>query len=85
MNNASKVLAAFIAGAATGIVLGILFAPMSGAEMRESISNTAEDISDKVKKKTEEGISYAKNLKNKASNRVNEILNKETAEETDLS
>ena len=84
MNNQSRILTAFITGAAVGIALGVLFAPMSGAEMRESISNTAESISDKVKKKTEEGISYAKNLRSKASNKINEVLNKEATEETDL-
>jgi gas vesicle protein len=85
MNNGSRVLMAFVAGAAAGILLGVLFAPMSGAEMRENISNTAESISDKVKKKTEEGISYAKNLRSKASNKINEMMNKETSEGTDLS
>jgi len=85
MNNDSKTFAAFIAGAAAGIVLGLLFAPMSGAEMRESISTTTGNLTDKVKKKADEGLSYAKNLKNKASDKINEVLNKEATTETDLS
>jgi len=84
MNSGNRVLIALLAGAAAGVILGVLFAPMSGEEMRENISTKAADISDKVKKKAEEGMNYAKNLKSKASGKINEMLNNEKEEQADL-
>ena len=40
----------FFAGAAIGAVLGLLFAPASGKEVRESISNRVEALREQVDK-----------------------------------
>jgi hypothetical protein len=40
---------AFTAGVGVGVAAGILLAPQSGAELRDSISGRVHDISDKVR------------------------------------
>ena len=48
------VLVSFVAGAAIGAGLALLYAPKSGQEMRESIADFAEDAVDKIKEYTKE-------------------------------
>jgi gas vesicle protein len=48
------VLVSFMAGAAIGAGLALLFAPKSGSEMRETIADFAEDAVDKIKEYTKE-------------------------------
>lgn len=40
----------FLAGAAIGAVLGLLFAPASGKEVRESIANKVDALKEQVKR-----------------------------------
>jgi len=40
----------FFAGAAVGAALGILFAPASGKEVRESIANKVDALKEQIKK-----------------------------------
>ena len=51
---AGTVLVSFVAGAAIGAGLALLYAPKSGSEMRETISDFAEDAVDKIKEYTKE-------------------------------
>lgn len=51
---AGTVLVSFMAGAAIGAGLALLFAPKSGSEMRETIADFAEDAVDKIKEYTKE-------------------------------
>lgn len=44
MSNSGKVLLGVLAGAAAGIITGILIAPASGKETRESISEKTDDL-----------------------------------------
>ncbi len=46
---ANKALFNFVAGAAVGTLLGILFAPAKGAETRRKIFKTTDDVADSVK------------------------------------
>lgn len=48
------VLVSFVAGAAIGAGLALLYAPKSGSEMRETISDLAEDAVDKIKEYTKD-------------------------------
>lgn len=52
--SAGTVLVSFVAGAAIGAGLALLYAPKPGAEMRETISDFAEDAVDKIKEYTKE-------------------------------
>jgi len=48
------VLVSFVAGAAIGAGLALLYAPRSGTEMRENLTDLAEDALDKIKEYTRE-------------------------------
>jgi len=48
------VLVSFVAGAAIGAGLALLYAPKSGSEMRETIADFAEDAVDKIKEYTKD-------------------------------
>ena len=54
--NTLRNILSFAAGIGVGVAAGILLAPQSGAELRSSISDKVQDISDKVRGKAE---SYA--------------------------
>lgn len=51
---AGTVLASFVAGAAVGAALALLYAPKSGQEMRENIADLTEDAVDKIKEYAKE-------------------------------
>ena len=51
---AGTVLVSFVAGAAIGAGLALLYAPKSGQEMRESVADLAEDAVDKIKEYTKQ-------------------------------
>ena len=44
MSNGQKILFSFLAGAAAGVVAGLLIAPDSGKEIRKKIAKKASDI-----------------------------------------
>lgn len=52
--SAGTVLVSFVAGAAIGAGLALLYAPKSGTEMRENLADLAEDAVDKIKEYTRE-------------------------------
>ena len=79
MNNTSKILLGFIAGAAIGGALGILLAPDKGSETRRKIVEKGSDLSDSltdslsglgetVKEKFNEAVDGVKGKFNKARN-----------------
>ena len=47
--SAGTVLVSFVAGAAVGAGLALLYAPKSGKDMRETITDLTEDAVDKIK------------------------------------
>ena len=51
---AGTVLVSFVAGAAIGAALALLYAPKSGQEMRENIADLTEDAVDKIKEYAKE-------------------------------
>ncbi len=50
-NHTLRTVATFAAGVGVGIGVGILFAPASGKEIRTSISEKVQDISDQVRER----------------------------------
>lgn len=52
--SAGTVLVSFVAGAAIGAGLALLYAPKSGREMRENIVDLTEDAVDKIKEYAKE-------------------------------
>jgi gas vesicle protein len=73
-NDGSKIFVAFLAGAAVGAILGIMYAPATGEETRQNLADGARKISDKVRTKAEQGMNYVGSLKEKASDKVSEFL-----------
>jgi gas vesicle protein len=49
--NSGKVLFGVLAGAAAGVLLGVLFAPEKGSTTRKKISDTSNDYAGEVKDK----------------------------------
>ena len=54
--NALRNVLSFAAGIGVGVAVGVLLAPQSGEQLRNTISDKVQDIGDKVRGKTE---SYA--------------------------
>jgi|SRR6056297_3481987 len=84
MKKATKnILAGFFAGAAAGVLTGILLAPAKGSETREKISEKAQSASDDISKTFAEKLEELKQHLNKA---VIEVLEKvkSTAEKMTL-
>ena len=52
----SKVLLGLLAGAAAGVVLGVLFAPEKGSVTRTKLAQAGEDYAETVKEKFNEFI-----------------------------
>jgi gas vesicle protein len=51
MSSGSKVLLGVLAGAATGAILGVLFAPERGEDTRRKISEGSREVTDNLKTK----------------------------------
>lgn len=63
--SAGTVLVSFVAGAAVGAGLALLYAPKSGKEMRETIADLTDDAVDKIKE-------YAKEAQDKIKTVIEE-------------
>lgn len=60
MNNTGKILTALAAGAALGLVAGILFAPDKGSETRKKWKAKGKKMKDDIREKMEEMAKAAK-------------------------
>jgi hypothetical protein len=72
MNNTGKIIAAMVAGAAAGAVMGVLFAPGKGSETRKKIKDKGAEIADEVKDKFRKGREKLNSLKEDIENSVKE-------------
>jgi gas vesicle protein len=80
-------LVTFIAGAAAGFVLGILFAPASGKETRKKIKDQAaktgemaKDSYDKIAKEAEKGIRIVKEKTSEGIDVIKDFIEKKKDE-----
>jgi gas vesicle protein len=78
-NSRGRTFAGFLAGAAAGAILGILFAPRRGAETRNQIRTRANeisrDVSAKVGARYEDLRGYVNNLSTDLKKKQNEVEN----------
>jgi gas vesicle protein len=70
MNDNSKVLVGLLAGLAAGTALGLLFAPETGTETRDRLSQSLKDLGDSIKDKAADEIDNLVNLKDKVVSSV---------------
>jgi gas vesicle protein len=63
MNNTGKILTGIAAGAAAGVVLGVLFAPDKGSETRRKISEKGTGMADNIKDRITKGKEKLHGLK----------------------
>ncbi|MGB9893670.1 MAG: YtxH domain-containing protein, partial [Candidatus Saccharicenans sp.] len=80
-------LITFLAGAATGFVLGILFAPASGKETRKKLKEQArkgqelaKEGYEKVSKEAEKGVKIAKEKAEEGIEAIKEFIEKKKGE-----
>lgn len=69
MTNSGKVLLGVLAGAAAGVITGVLIAPASGKETRDNISNKTDELLSNVKE-------ILNRQKDKVEDKVNEAKSK---------
>ena len=55
----SKIILAFLGGAAVGAAVGIFFASDKGSEMRKKVTDKAKDLADSILSKAEEIVNEA--------------------------
>ena len=73
MSDNGKILGALLLGAAAGAVLGLLFAPSKGSDLRKKIKDNAEDLLDELNDKIKEGKDTLADMKEKVTSRAEEM------------
>jgi gas vesicle protein len=73
MTNNGKVLSALLLGAAAGAVLGLLFAPEKGSDIRKKIQDGAEDLLDQLSDKMDEAKDTLSELKDKGMRAASDL------------
>ena len=80
MSEQSKLVTALLVGAAAGAVLGLLFAPDKGTNIRNKILQFGKDTGEELGSYVDEGINYAKRkydeVKTKAGGLAEDVQNK---------
>ncbi|HEY0897120.1 MAG TPA: YtxH domain-containing protein [Sphingobacteriaceae bacterium] len=70
MSDNTKILVALLAGAAAGAALGILFAPDSGSETRDKVSDALRNLSDTIKDRVAEEIENLAGMKDQMTDEL---------------
>jgi len=83
MNDNTKVVIALLAGLAAGAALGILFAPESGNETRDKLTESLKNLSDSIKETAATEIDNLVGLKDKIVDNIKTKINGAEAEYQD--
>ena len=75
MNDNTKVVVALLAGLAAGAALGILFAPDSGEETRDKLSESLKKLGDSIKETAATEIDNLVGLKDKVVSNIKTKIN----------
>jgi gas vesicle protein len=70
MKDNTKVIVALLAGMAAGAALGILFAPDSGTETRDKLSESLKNLGDSIKETAAKEIDNLVGLKDKVVDNI---------------
>jgi gas vesicle protein len=62
----TKLIIAFLGGAAAGAILGVLFSPEKGSKLRHDIADKARDLADAILAKAEDIVEEAERTASKA-------------------
>jgi gas vesicle protein len=76
MKDNTKILGALVLGAAAGAVLGLLFAPDKGSNLRKKIKEDAEGLIDELAEKINEGKAALEDMKEKAMSKADDLRSK---------
>lgn len=76
MSDNGKILGALVLGAAAGAVLGLLFAPSKGSDLRTKIKDNAEDLIDELTEKIKEGKDTLSGMKDKVKSKMEDVKDK---------
>jgi len=86
-SSALEVTLSFLIGTATGFILGVLFAPASGAETRKKVQDSAAKTGEKAKesydriaKEAEKGIKVVKEKTTEGIDAIKEFVDKKKKE-----
>ena len=74
--SSSKVVLGVLAGAAAGAILGILYAPDSGAATRQKIGEKTTDVSDSIKEKFSDFVDSLSNKFSQAKEGAEDLYEK---------
>lgn len=75
MTTNGKIIGALLLGAAAGAVLGLLFAPSKGSELRQKIKDSTGDLVDGLADKIKEGKDALSGLRDKAMSEAGDNKN----------
>ena len=84
MTTSQKVLAAVLAGAAAGLIAGILVAPDKGSETRRKIGDAARNAADSVRDFAGSAMSTANGIREKYMGKKNRESYEETVADSGL-
>ena len=77
--SSAKVVFGFLAGAAVGSILGILYAPDKGTETRKKITDSSNDLADSLKTKFNDYVDSVKDTYQNVKQDAQDLADKGSA------